>query len=185
MKAMTPSRPYFVKAIFDWILENECTPYLSVFSDFPNTDVPVEYVEDGQITLNISPTAVGHFHMDQEAISFSARFGGVPRSIFIPMGAIIGLYAKENGHGMAFPEEPFYIEQAERAETGLSAVESVSDDAGSVQESQSSVTDTEAATESSSDASSAGSGDTASADGQSDDAKSDTKKSRSHLKVIK
>ncbi len=113
MAAMTPSRPYFVRAIFDWVVDNNCTPYLSVFAGFPTVEVPLEFVEDDHITLNISPSAVIDFHFDNDAISFKARFSGVSRSLYIPMGAIVGLFAKENGHGMGFPEEPFYIEQAE------------------------------------------------------------------------
>ncbi len=110
---MTPTRPYFVQAIFDWVLDNDLTPFLSVYADYPTTVVPLEYVDDGQITLNIAPSAVHSFYMDKEAISFQARFSGQSMSVYVPMGAIMGLYAKENGHGMAFPEEPFYQELAE------------------------------------------------------------------------
>ena len=121
---MSPSRPYFVEAIFNWILDNELTPFLSVHADFPGTLVPQAYVEDGQITLNISPSAVNQFFMDKQAISFSARFSGIAQEIYIPMGAIVGLYARENGHGMAFPDEPFYLQQVEEAEQADSAVDS-------------------------------------------------------------
>lgn len=111
---MTPTRPYFVQAIFDWILDNELTPFLSVSAEYPSTEVPFDFVEDGQITLNISPSAVHNFYLDKEAISFQARFSGASMSVYVPMGAIIGLYAKENGHGMAFPEEQYYLELAEK-----------------------------------------------------------------------
>ena len=136
MEAMTPSRPFFVRAIFDWLIENECTPYISVFAGFPATQVPLEFVEDEHITLNISPTAVADFHFDNESISFKARFSGTSRQIVIPMGAITGMFAKENGHGMGFPDEPFYEKQTEglAAEEGtivpiLSGLKSVSDTA--------------------------------------------------------
>ncbi|MCK5880785.1 MAG: ClpXP protease specificity-enhancing factor [Sinobacterium sp.] len=105
MDAMTSSKPYFVRAVFDWIVDNNCTPYLSVFAGFPDVEVPVDFVVDEHITLNISPTAVVDFHFDDEAISFKARFSGVSRTLYIPMAAIVGLFAKENGHGMGFPEE--------------------------------------------------------------------------------
>jgi stringent starvation protein B len=121
MESMTPSRPYFVRAIFDWVVDNECTPYLSVFAGFPGVDVPLEFVEDEHITLNISPSAVVDFHFDNEAISFKARFSGVSRSLFIPMGAIVGLFAKENGQGMGFPDELFYQEQAEALSAAIDA----------------------------------------------------------------
>ena len=114
MDAMTPSRPYFVRAIYDWVVDNECTPYLSVFAGFPTVDVPLEFVEDDHITLNLSPSAVVDFHFDNDSISFKARFSGVSRTLYIPMGAIVGLFAKENGHGMGFPDEPFYQAQAEQ-----------------------------------------------------------------------
>ena len=70
MDTMTPSRPYFVRAIFDWVVDNNCTPYLSVFAGFPTVEVPLEFVEDDHITLNISPSAVVDFHLDNDAISF-------------------------------------------------------------------------------------------------------------------
>jgi stringent starvation protein B len=118
---MTPSRPYFVRAIFDWVVDNECTPYLSVFAGFPGVDVPLEFVEDEHITLNVSPSAVVDFHFDNDAISFKARFSGVSRSLFIPMGSIVGLFAKENGQGMGFPDELFYQEQAEALSAAIDA----------------------------------------------------------------
>jgi stringent starvation protein B len=126
MQAMTPSRPYFVRAIFDWVVDNECTPYLSVFAGFPTVDVPIEFVEDEHITLNISPSAVVDFHFDNEAISFKARFSGVSRTIYVPMGAIVGLFAKENGQGMGFPDEIFYQEQAESLSAPLQGESDVS-----------------------------------------------------------
>ena len=105
---MKPTRPYFLRAIYDWIIESQCTPFLAVNADYPGVDVPLEFSEDGQITLNILPSAVSHFMMDDDAVSFNARFSGASRQLFVPMGAVLGLYAKESGEGMAFPEESFY-----------------------------------------------------------------------------
>lgn len=134
---MTPTRPYFVRAVFDWLLDNHCTPFLAVNADFPEVEVPLEHVDDGQITLNISPSAVANFHMDNEYVSFSARFSGTARNILVPMGAVLGVYAKENGQGMAFPDEELYSQQfeenaadIEQSHADLSAVEkNIEDDA--------------------------------------------------------
>jgi stringent starvation protein B len=101
---MTPSRPYFVRAIYEWILDNNLTPYLLVNASYPNTQVPVEYIRDGRIILNLTPSAIRNLHMGNEQIEFSARFGGQARNLFVPVGAVLGVYAKENGKGMFFDE---------------------------------------------------------------------------------
>lgn len=110
---MSPTRPYFLRGIYQWIVDNDCTPFLAVDATVANVSVPVEYVEDGQITLNISPSAVMGLQIENEFLSFSARFAGTPRNIYVPMAAVLGVYARENGQGMAFPEEPFYLAQEE------------------------------------------------------------------------
>lgn len=109
---MSSSRPYLVRALYEWIVDNGCTPYLLVDAEAPAVDVPRQFVKDGQIVLNISPTAVADLLMSNESISFSARFGGVPTGVFVPSGAVLGVYARENGQGMLFegpepsPEPP-------------------------------------------------------------------------------
>ena len=75
---MTPNRPYLLRAFFDWIVDNQCTPHLVVNADFPAVQVPTQFVQDGQIVLNISPSAVTQFAMDNQQLSFIARFGGQP-----------------------------------------------------------------------------------------------------------
>lgn len=136
MDVMTPSRPYFVRALYDWILDNDCTPYLSVMADYPETVVPLEYVEDGVITLNVSASAVADFFADNDAISFKARFSGVSMTVYVPMGAVLGLYARETGQGMAFPEEPVYTERmlAQQEQVALSAVREVEEGLGELGE---------------------------------------------------
>lgn len=106
--SMTSSRPYLVRALYDWIVDNQCTPYILVNSHHEGVLVPQNYVNpDGQIVLNISPSAVSLFDMNTENLAFSARFGGVPTDIFVPYSAIMGIYAKENQQGMVFePELP-------------------------------------------------------------------------------
>lgn len=103
---MTPSRPYIMRALYEWIVDNNCTPYMLVDATMADVMVPEQYVKDGQIVLNISPTAVMELNISNEAVAFNGRFGGVATDIFVPVNAVIGIYARENGQGMVFePEE--------------------------------------------------------------------------------
>lgn len=104
--SMSPSRPYLVQALHQWIFENDCTPYLLVDAGIQGVVVPEEYVDNGQIVLNISTSAVKQLLIDNEGVSFHARFGGVPMQVFVPTVAILAIYAKENGQGMVFGAEP-------------------------------------------------------------------------------
>ncbi len=113
---MTPNRPYLLRAFYDWIVDNQCTPHLVVNADFPGVQVPVQFVQDGQIVLNINPSAVTQFSMDNRQLSFNARFGGQPMQVFVPMGAVLAIYARENGEGTVFtPEERYEDIEAEEA----------------------------------------------------------------------
>lgn len=108
---MTPSRPYIIRAIYEWIVDNDCTPHLLVNANYRAVAVPAHYVSDGQIVLNISPTAVVSLQMGNDAVSFNGRFGGQPFDVYVPIPAILGVYARENGQGMVFeadlePEPP-------------------------------------------------------------------------------
>jgi len=94
---MNSSRPYLVRALYEWIVDNDCTPHILVNSEYPSVQVPQGFASDGQIVLNVSPSAVRHLHMDNEAVSFEGRFGGVPHTLFVPISAILGIYARENG----------------------------------------------------------------------------------------
>lgn len=102
---MTPTRPYLVRAFYDWILDNGLTPYLLVDATVPGTRVPVAYVKDGRIVLNVSPAAVSGTLLGTEEITFSARFAGVAQEIRLPVAAIMAIYARENGEGMFFGAE--------------------------------------------------------------------------------
>jgi len=103
---MSSSKPYFIRALYEWIVDNNCTPHILVDAHAPATQVPLQHVnKDGQIILNISPTAVKDFFMDNTAISFNARFSGVANNLYIPTEAILGIYARENGQGMMFEPE--------------------------------------------------------------------------------
>lgn len=103
---LTPTRPYLARAIYEWICDNNLTPYMLVDATKPFTEVPTQFIQDGQIVLNIVPHAVHKLNMSNDAVTFSARFGGVSRDIYVPFNAVLGLYAKENGQGLFFdPEE--------------------------------------------------------------------------------
>ncbi|WP_166268509.1 ClpXP protease specificity-enhancing factor [Marinobacter caseinilyticus] len=103
---MTSSRPYLVRAFNEWILDNNCTPYIVVDAGVQGVQVPTEHVANGQIVLNISPGAVKALVIGNGALEFSARFGGVPMQVFIPLQAVMAIYARENGEGMVFGSEP-------------------------------------------------------------------------------
>lgn len=102
---MNSSRPYLVRALYEWIVDNDCTPHVLVNSEYPKVQVPQGFASEGQIVLNVAPAAVRNLHMDNEAVSFEARFGGVPHTLYVPISAILGIYARENGQGMVFDLE--------------------------------------------------------------------------------
>ena len=95
------TKPYLLRAIWEWCVDQGYTPYLATLVD-ENTRVPPGYARDGQIVLNLSPDATGQLQMDNEYISFQGRFGGVAHSLVIPVANVIAIYARENGQGMAF-----------------------------------------------------------------------------------
>ena len=99
--AEIPTKPYLLRALFEWCVDNGYTPHLAVKVD-SRTQVPSEFVKNGEITLNISPAAVHKLQMGNELIEFSARFGGVARQISVPVTNVYALYARESGHGMTF-----------------------------------------------------------------------------------
>lgn len=105
---MTPSRPYLLRAFYDWLLDNDMTPHLLVNTKVRHVKVPMQFVKDDQIVLNIAPQAVMAFTIDNEALSFSARFGGVPFQVYVPMAAVMAIHARENGMGTFFPPEEVY-----------------------------------------------------------------------------
>lgn len=102
---MTSQKPYLIRAIFDWLLDNKLTPYLLVNTLIDGVKVPEEYINDDKIVLNIAPDAVQHYQADNQWISFSARFSGRAMELFIPIEAIQGIYGKENNEGMFFTDE--------------------------------------------------------------------------------
>jgi stringent starvation protein B len=122
---MTPNRPYLLRAFYDWIVDNDCTPHLVVNAEYPAVQVPMQFVQDGQIVLNISPSAVTQFDMDNQQLSFNARFSGQPMQVYVPMGAVLAIYARENGEGTVFTQETFpeYEEELVESEEVVEATE--------------------------------------------------------------
>lgn len=102
---MSSLRPYLVRALHAWIVDNNCTPYLLVDAGVPGVEVPPEAVEDGRVVLNLAPQAVASLELGDEHIAFLTRFSGVSRRVSVPLAAARALYAQENGQGMAFAEE--------------------------------------------------------------------------------
>ncbi|SDL87489.1 stringent starvation protein B [Franzmannia pantelleriensis] len=103
---MLSSRPYLARALYQWLLDNDQTPYIVVDAEHADVAVPRQFVQNGQIVLNVAPTAVRDLMMENEAITFNARFGGQPMQVVVPSQALIALYARENGVGMVFGHEP-------------------------------------------------------------------------------
>ena len=103
---MKPSRPYIARALFEWILDNDLTPYVLVDATRDYVTVPLQFVEEGQIVLNLAPSAVREFYIGDDAISFNARFSGQPMDVYLPMASLLAIYARENGQGMGFGSEP-------------------------------------------------------------------------------
>ncbi len=115
---MTSNQPYLLRAFYEWIVDNDLTPYIVVNALSPNVEVPQEFVKDGQIVLNISPGACVNFMLDIEGISFQARFGGQPRRLSMPCDAVMAIYARENGAGTVFAtEEEFEKTSSEASKT--------------------------------------------------------------------
>ncbi len=100
---MNSNRPYLLRAIYDWISDNQLTPYILVDAGVPGVRVPPQVVQNGQVVLNLATRAVANLDLGNDRISFQARFSGVSQAIEIPVHAVLALYAQENGQGMMFP----------------------------------------------------------------------------------
>ena len=121
----TSTRPYLIRALYEWCTDNGLTPYVAVMVD-DSVQVPREYVKDGEIVLNISFDATSSLQLGNEFIEFKARFAGVARDIMVPIGRVIAIYARENGQGMAFPAPaPAVLQSADPTSVGAPALASV------------------------------------------------------------
>lgn len=101
---LTPSQPYLLRAIYEWIVDNDLTPYLLVDASNDDVHVPRQYVENGKIVLNIAPRAVNNLELSNENVNFNARFSGQAMDVIFPVDSVLAIYAKENGQGMVFSE---------------------------------------------------------------------------------
>jgi stringent starvation protein B len=102
---MTPNRPYLLRALYEWIGDNDMTPHILVDAGFPGVDVPEQAVQKGKVILNIDPAAVRELNLGNEWLTFSARFSGRSSNVMVPVEAVLAIYAKENGQGMMFARE--------------------------------------------------------------------------------
>lgn len=121
--SMTPKTPYLLRAMHEWLEDNNFTAYLMVNANYPNLVAPQEYAKDGQLVLSISYQATGDLQIDNDAISFKARFAGTPRELWIPMGAVLAIYAKEDPmQGMAFDSSEYANIEVQKPKKGLKLV---------------------------------------------------------------
>lgn len=137
---MISNRPYLIRAIYQWVVDNDWTPHMQVDANYPGASVPTEHVKEGMIVLNVSPSAVGHLSLENDMIGFRARFSGIERSISFPPEAVLAVFARENGHGMPFPPEP-YEESNSQTDSEYSkqpALSAVETDGSDLESSQSS-----------------------------------------------
>lgn len=103
MSNLSPKRPYFIRALHEWLTDNDFTPYLLVDISHSELVAPTQYAQDGRLVLNASYTATKDLHIDDDAISFSARFGGVSEDLWLPMASVMGIFAKEDqSHALFF-----------------------------------------------------------------------------------
>ena len=116
MSEITSTKPYLIRALHEWCVDNGMTPHLLVAVD-AQTRVPMAYVKDGEIVLNLNYAATKDLQIGSDAVTFSARFGGVSQNLYVPISAVRGIFARENGQGMFFQPEP-------DTETGAAEVES-------------------------------------------------------------
>lgn len=99
---MTSNKPYLLRGIYDWILDNQMVPHIVVDVNNYDVTVPMQYAQDGKIILNISPQAAQNIDLDNDYIAFNARFSGTPMKVYAPMKAVLAIYARETGAGMVF-----------------------------------------------------------------------------------
>lgn len=113
---MTSHRPYLLRALHEWISDNGMTPHLLVDATQPGVRVPAHTVKEGKVVLNIAARAVAHLQMDNDAVAFTARFGGVSHAVIVPVSAVLAIYARETGQGMALPDDTTAADAGPEAE---------------------------------------------------------------------
>ena len=129
---MTSHRPYLLRALYEWISDNGMTPHLLVDASQPGVRVPPHTIKDGKVVLNIAARAVAHLQMDNDAVAFTARFGGVGHAVIVPIAAVMAVYARETGQGMALPDDSAASEAHDDTDQDPTDSDSPSDDGGDV-----------------------------------------------------
>ena len=127
--ALGSSRPYLIRALYDWIVDGGEDPYVVVDCFYPGVEVPETHIKDGQIVLNLAPRALSGWNMADFGVMFQTRFGGIPTEIILPYGAITAIYGKESGLGMAFGQVPGGVPELPSCETQTTCVEPSPEDA--------------------------------------------------------
>ncbi|WP_232371332.1 ClpXP protease specificity-enhancing factor [Pseudomarimonas arenosa] len=107
---MTSNRPYLIRAIYEWIGDNQLTPYLLVDASIPGVAVPAQAIKDGRVVLNVASRAVARLDLGNDQISFMARFSGVSQQVKVPVQAVLAIYAQETGQGMMLPRDDNELE---------------------------------------------------------------------------
>ena len=115
---MTSSRPYLIRAMYQWIVDNGMTPYLLVDAAIDGVHVPAEHIQNGKIILNIAPMAISALQLGDDDITFSARFSGQSFSVMVPVEAVLAVYARENGQGMMFSEDDGAVSSEDGSDDG-------------------------------------------------------------------
>ncbi len=120
MSELASTKPYIIRAIYEWCVDNQLTPHLLVEVS-SQTKVPMAYVKDGEIVLNLNHTATKDLYFTNEAVTFSARFSGVSNNLYVPIAAVKGIFARENGQGMFFEVAPQDLNENKNNEIDLSS----------------------------------------------------------------
>lgn len=113
---MLSNKPYLLRAFYEWIVDSHCTPFIVINATFPRTKVPEEFIENGEITLNVSPDAIRDFKISNETVEFRASFSGVVHIISAPVKAVLAIYAQENQQGMFFDYEDDVVDGDDEAD---------------------------------------------------------------------
>lgn len=125
---MTSHRPYLLRALNEWIADNGMTPHLLVDATMAGVQVPASAVKEGKVVLNIAERAVVRLMIDNDAVSFTARFGGVSHAVHVPIGAVLAIYSRETGQGMALPDDVPHDTDASGDDAAASSQDTPPDD---------------------------------------------------------
>ncbi len=120
---MLSNKPYLIRAFYQWIIDSACTPYIVINASFPRCRVPMEHVENGEITLNISPIAVRDLNITNDLLEFKASFSGTVHLISAPIKAVLAIYANENQQGMFFDYEDMLDDEGEGTQSEIPVIQ--------------------------------------------------------------